>query len=266
MSTSSIGERAAELLHRLEGEAHLWLMGLDNWRPALAEPLLNDEESLRARKLRHPDAQKNFMAGRALIRSTLSRYADVEPASWTFRSTRLGRPEIATPQSRLRFNLAHTPGLAACVVTSDAACGVDVEWLERPLRPLRIAKHSFAPQEFKDLATRQGAELRGRFFDYWTLKEAYYKARGSGIPFRLTGARFSLEGEAGIRFEPASSEKTHAREWQFGLWRPLASHVLAVAVQTGGASHLDVRCFRSAESEVEEVQLVCDRSTERAGR
>ncbi len=207
--------------------------------------MLSADETDRIRTIRHPDAQMAFVAGRSLLRVALSHYHDVEPTAWEFAASRLGRPELSAPVplARLRFNLTHTRGLAACVVTSTADCGIDVEQLERPLKPLRIAEHSFAAEELHDLENRTDGEVRERFFTYWTLKEAYYKARGSGIPFRMTGARFELESPARIAFAPTVEEDAMAGEWQFALTRPTAAHVMAVALRPGTDRRFAIRCF-----------------------
>ncbi|MFQ5525053.1 MAG: 4'-phosphopantetheinyl transferase family protein [Thermoanaerobaculia bacterium] len=242
MFQSSIGERRGELRALLTREAHVWISELEAWRRA---PLLTPAEDARARRLRHPDAQASFVAGRSLIRFALSQYAEIEPAAWEFGAGRQGRPEITgpAPVPRLRFNLSHTRGLAACVVTAEADCGVDVECLERPLRPLRIAEHSFAPEEFEDLERQASEDLRERFFSYWTLKESYYKARGSGIPFRMTGARFGLDESGGVDFQPIENEHTAGPDWQFALYRPTGEHVMAIALAPGPDRRLEIRVF-----------------------
>ena len=248
MIKSSIGEQPEGLRSRLESEAHVWLCELEPWRDF---PLLIGEEKDRARTLRHPDAQTSFIAGRSLLRFVLSHYSELEPSDWSFTSSRVGRPEITGPEpvATLRFNLTHTRGLAALVVTRTADCGIDVEQLDRPLKPLRIAEHSFAPEEFRDLEAQAPAALKERFFSYWTLKESYYKATGSGIPFRMTGARFDLTGETRIAFEPSEDEGARASDWQFGLHRPTDEHVLAIALASGPERHLDLRSFSSLGSE-----------------
>lgn len=247
MHESSIGEPSEALRADLTRSAHVWISDLEVWRRS---PVLSPDEAERVRKLRHPEAQKSFVAGRSLLRFALSHYEGVEPTAWEFSSSKLGRPEISAPGSiaRLRFNISHTRGLAACVVTETADCGIDVEELERPLRPLRIAEHSFATEEFDDLADRGADEIRERFFSYWTLKEAYYKARGSGIPFRMTGARFELDSPTRIEFLPADEEDTAASAWQFALVRPTAAHVMAVALRSGADRHFPLRCFSHREA------------------
>lgn len=253
MIQTSIGERPAELRASLSREAHLWLSAPEAWTAKALEALLTPDELKRARTLRHPQAQQNFLAGRALVRSALSRYVDLPPSAWSFEAGRLGRPEIVGPQPvpELRFNLSHTGGLAACVVTTTADCGVDVEEIERRLRPLRIAEHSFAPEEFADLESGPTARLRERFFSYWTLKEAYYKSRGSGIPFRLGGARFELTETGRADFLPAEDEGVQAEDWQFWLFRPTPAHLLAVAIDAGSGPRLELRCFERPSTPVD---------------
>lgn len=250
-SDSSIGERPNELRARLASQAHLWICGPEDWSDELLEELLAPHELERARTFRHPVAQRNYLGGRALVRTALSHYGGSPPANWRFSSGRFGRPEITGPGPRraLRFNLSHTEGLAACVVTAEVDCGVDVEKLDRRLRPLRIAEHSFATEEFQDLEGRSERQLRERFFSYWTLKEAYYKARGSGIPIRLKGARFRMVEDNRLVFEPAASEGIDASGWQFDLLRPGSEHVLAVALEAGAGAELELACFAMSEAD-----------------
>jgi 4'-phosphopantetheinyl transferase len=267
---SSIGERPDELRESLSSQAHLWISDVDIWTRDTTAKLLTTEELTRARTLRHPAAQQYYLAGRALVRSVLSHYAELEPSTWSFSASRFGRPEITGPLPipKLRFNLTHTRGLAACVVTAAADCGIDVEELERPLKPLRIAEHSFSPEEFGDLEHRPLPELRERFFSYWTLKEAYYKARGSGIPFRLGGARFELTDEHRVVFTPDDDEETRAENWQFALFKPTSGHVLAVALEPGAESRLELRCFGNSvdgsATAFSQLGLLAERSTETA--
>lgn len=267
MIQSSIGHPPAELRSGLSSEVHLWISKPRSWDRDTVERLLTAGELERARTLRHPIAQQNFLAGRALVRTVLSNYIDADPTTWSFEATRFGRPEITGPQPipKLRFNLSHTKGLAACVVTATADCGVDVEETDRPLRPLRIAEHSFAKEEFEDLERRGATGLRERFFSYWTLKEAYYKARGSGIPFRLGGARFDLGERGAVAFEPSPDEGVEAAAWQFWLFRPTGEHLLAVALEAGAGTGLVPRGFESSAegspTQFSPRALVTERST-----
>ena len=104
----------------------------------------------------------------------------------------------------LRFNLSHTDGLIACAVTIGREVGVDVEHIQRRLTH-DVAGRFFAPREVDDLKALPEDEQQRVFFDYWTLKEAYIKARGFGLALPLGDFAFTLAPPAPpqIAFEPA---------------------------------------------------------------
>lgn len=233
---------------RLQGEVHIWIRRLAGSPPPERLDGLSDAERRRADDIRHPRVREHFVAGRLLARHALSHYADVEPPDWFFEVTPDGRPEIASPQTSLplRFNLSHTDGLVACVVTDGADCGVDLEDLDRRIEMMRIAVHSFHPEEVKTLEALETGDLSRRFFALWTLKEAYLKAVGSGIRLRLDAVRFHIHQNGTIEHWISGADRSLNQEWQFALFAPDAAHHLAVAVRAGEHSGYGYRCWEVA--------------------
>jgi 4'-phosphopantetheinyl transferase len=160
----------------------------------------------------------------------LSAYADVDPAEWRFVRNECGRPEpMWNGKPPVRCNLSKTNGLVACVVTRDAEAGIDVEDIRRIDDPMELAGYAFSSAELADLKSLAADEQRTRFFEYWTLKEAYLKARGVGLSEPLDRFSFGVEGRTGqIRL---TADSKPAIDWQFRLSRPLPDHVMAVAVR-----------------------------------
>jgi 4'-phosphopantetheinyl transferase len=224
-----------DFLRSLELEVHLWLTRpddvADSGQLALCRAMLSDDERARLERLRREPDRRAFLVAHALVRSTLSRYAEVPPHDWTFATNRWGRPEIAGPGggAALRFSLSHTSGLVACAVALDCDCGVDVESSDRRGDLRGVARRVLAPNELADLESRTDGERHDRFLAYWTLKEAYVKARGLGLSLPLRQFSFSLLEEH-IRIEFAVPDEDAAHSWQFSLLRPTPRHVLAVAV------------------------------------
>ncbi|QQP93684.1 4'-phosphopantetheinyl transferase superfamily protein (plasmid) [Skermanella sp. TT6] len=198
--------------------------------------LLAPEEMERYRRYLNDRARHEYLVTRALVRTVLSRYADVPPAAWRFRSNAHGRPEIAGPAlpgrdlSGLRFNLSNTNGLVACAVAAGCEIGIDVENLERAGDVRELADRFLAPAEAADLRSLPPAGRSLRFFTYWTLKEAYVKARGLGLSIPLDGFALDLADPARIRiaFEPGLDDA--AARWSFATFRPTGNHLMAVAV------------------------------------
>jgi 4'-phosphopantetheinyl transferase len=189
--------------------------------------------------------RRRFLLTRALVRTMLSRYAAVAPAEWAFITNDHGRPEILDrPRGvpDLRFNLSHTEGLIACAVTIGREVGVDVEHVDRRLMH-DIAGRFFAPREVTDLKALPDSEQPRAFFDYWTLKEAYIKARGFGLALPLADFAFTLAPPAPprIAFEPGLDDDPET--WQFAQAWPTPHHRLALAVRRKGAD-LPVRIRR----------------------
>ena len=124
-----------------------------------------------------------------------------------------GRPEILDRPAGvpdLRFNLSHTDGLIACAVTIGREVGVDVEHVGRRLTH-DIAGRFFAPREVADLKSLPVAEQPRVFFDYWTLKEAYIKARGFGLALPLGDFAFRPRAAGARRPSPSSRRCTTIR-------------------------------------------------------
>ncbi|RMG12080.1 MAG: 4'-phosphopantetheinyl transferase superfamily protein, partial [Deltaproteobacteria bacterium] len=140
--------------------------------------LLAPEEAARRARLRHPASRSEYTAARALVRTALSLHAPlVSPAQWRIEADPRGRPRIVSPGTALDFNLAHTRGLVCCLIFTGRRAGIDVEWMDRPGDLRRVARRFFSPDEVADLERqREPSAFRRRFFDYWTLKEAWLKA------------------------------------------------------------------------------------------
>lgn len=180
---------------------------------------------------------------RALLRETLSRYAPVRPEAWEFSLGSHGKPAIAGPAGlRLRFNLSHTGGLVACALTLDDDIGVDLEDMTRELDPLELAEHVFSREEITALRALAPDAQRRRFFESWTLKEAYLKARGLGLALDPQSVSFDLYegGHARARF-PREMEDSPS-SWSFAVLNTHSEHVLAIATRNGGRPAI-VRTF-----------------------
>ncbi len=224
------------------GEIHLWLtfpdeIGDESLFKAYNN-LMTSEERTRGRRFRFARHQRQFAVTRALVRTTLSRYSNIEPQQWRFDKNQYGRPYIKTYQNSpgLRFNLSHTKGLIVCALSQDTpnekcVIGVDVENIERRGATIEIAERFFSDRESADLLNVTEKARRSRFFDYWTLKEAYIKACGMGLTIPLKQFSFHIMHPAPISISFAPELKDDPRCWQFWLLKPTKRHRLALSVR-----------------------------------
>jgi 4'-phosphopantetheinyl transferase len=197
-----------------------------------AHALLDEVEAERAGRFAFDRDRVQYIFAHGLLRLTLAGYLDVDPPALRFVARANGRPELAsaTGLPPLRFNLSHTDGLVACVITGTPECGVDVESLSRvDYRDLVSAV--LAPSEVAELAGLPEERRADRFLQIWTLKEAYVKGRGLGLALPLREIAFSDRGGAPECLGLSLGDD--GRGWRFWSGRPTASHRAAVALRTG---------------------------------
>ncbi len=219
-----------------EGHVHLWHVFCDavGDRQLLGRyyELLSEDERQRQRRFVFARDRHQFLVSHALVRTVLSNYTGHDPRAWVFHTNAYGKPEIALPAGLpLRFNLSHTAGLATCAVTAGHEVGVDVEDLERGRQSLQVARRFFAPAELAVLEQWPPERQPVGFFQFWTLKEAYVKARGMGLSIPLQDFAFSLAPDRPPAISFSARCADHSRAWQFARIRLGGPHQIAVAVR-----------------------------------
>jgi 4'-phosphopantetheinyl transferase len=222
----------------LETEAHLWIARPGEIRdPELLlayDALLNAEERQKVARYRFEKDRHMSLVTRALVRTVLSRYADVLPGDWRFVLNAYGRPEIQEPEEErsLRFNLSHTEGLVVCLVSRGREVGVDVEDRLRGGELLDVADRFFSPFEVKALRSLPPEEQLDRFFLYWTLKESYIKARGMGLAISLSAFSFDLDSPGrGIRILFDPSLEDDPGRWRFSAMSYGRRYAIAAGIE-----------------------------------
>jgi 4'-phosphopantetheinyl transferase len=170
------------------------------------------------------------------VRTVLSRYGTSRPADWRFTRNAHGRPEL-DPPGHLRFNLSNSPGLVGCAVALHEV-GLDLEPHARAEAILRLAGRVFSDEERRALAALPESARAGRALSLWTLKEAYLKARGTGISLPLQEITFAPAAPTPIAMTLGPSLGDDPARWHFRLLDH-AGHRVALA--TGAALRLRAR-------------------------
>ncbi len=230
-------------------EAHIWYVRPESVKDGkLLEAynrLLTDDERIRMNRFIYPVDRHDYLVTRALIRATLSRYASIGPEQWRFGANQLGRPMIIEPRdSRLSFNISHTSGLVACIVALRQQIGIDVEYWRSIPDLLDLAERYFSPTEVAALRLSQDEDRLKRFLEYWTLKEAYTKARGLGLSVPLSQFSFDIDGEA-VQIFFGSGISDLPQSWQFSLRWLRRRHVVAVALRSDTAEKVTTSVWKT---------------------
>jgi 4'-phosphopantetheinyl transferase len=131
------------------------------------------------------------------------------------------------------------------LISKNRAVGIDVECLPYRGPCLDIAERFFSPTEVSTLHSLPSSYQPSEFIKYWTLKESYVKARGTGLSISLGDFFFQIhenpKGRIDVCFAPALND--HSERWQFDLHSIGDQYVVATAIERHSAEILYVlRC------------------------
>ena len=166
---------------------------------------------------RQPDRCRS-LAAELLLRRAL-KDCGLQPP-FAFRLSPAGKPYLPDAP---RFSLSHSGVHVLCAV-SEREVGCDVERI-RPVSP-KLAERFFCPEEAAEIAAAPTEEARLRsFFRFWTLKESYVKALGTGMRLPFRSFRLRLEPA------PALVSPQDAGRFAFREFTALPGYCCALAVE-----------------------------------
>ena len=213
------------------GEVHLWLADLDQPAGAGAdwEQLLSVAERDRAARFRFAIDRQRFIVRRAMLRQLVAGYVGQPAAALEFTTNSFGKPQLATAGAagNLQFNLSGAAGCALYGFTRNNALGVDLAHHRTEFDWREIVAHFFHPNEAAHIRQLPPPEQAREFYQLWTLKEAFVKARGVGLTDPLAQADFT----ALLRNAPEPFTDGAGRRWRWISWEPTATAAAALAVE-----------------------------------
>jgi 4'-phosphopantetheinyl transferase len=214
--------------------------------------VLDTEEQARAFRFVRESDRRQFIAAHTLLRAMLRRYGDQDSRAWRFVTGPNGKPSVHPDHGvpRLHFNISHAPGAVACGLVLDHPIGVDIEDRGRPGSHLHLADHYFAPSEVAQLRAEESGAQNALFFLFWTLKEAYIKATGTGLATPLDQFAF-LRNPIRIQFGPELADDPAA--WQFHSLTPTARHTLSLAIRHHGTGDVATMSREVGHREIEQL-------------
>lgn len=178
-------------------DVDIYSVELDAAQPAGAHPagaqpeaarIVSPEELARARAFFFERDRRRYLHCRARLREILSAYVGRAPERIEFRVNAFGKPST----SRVFFNVSHSHDLALIAVSRTREVGIDVERIDAKFMRDNIPERFFSPSETAALRALPAAQRLQAFFDCWTRKEAYVKARGVGLSLALSSFDVTL--------------------------------------------------------------------------
>ncbi len=205
--------------------------------------MLSDAERKKAERFRTQKLATRFVASHAMLRKALGACLQESPADLKISTDTKGRPYLLDHPD-IDFNLSHTNGLSVAAICHDII-GVDVERLRDNIDAKAVSRKVLSARERESIRSGVPAS-KTPFFDYWTIKEAYAKAVGTGLRIDFSTIDVSLGEALSVNLEGVLDDQKH---WTFQLYRWL-DYRLAVAVRRTGSKPLAIR-FIEVNSDLE---------------
>lgn len=216
-------------------EIHVWRAALNLPEVAIERlcGFLASDELDRMKRYSTSTARARFVAGRGILRAILSRYIGISPEQIRFGYGFYGKPFLALPQpdeaQSFNFNLSHSSDLALIAVARSRKVGVDVERLQPELAYERLARRFFTHSEQHSIFAKPPGLQLYAFYQIWTLKEAFLKAKGDGLSQSLEKFGVDLRSRQDVN----SVGQTHTQfmeGWSLLPLSPGSSYVASLAI------------------------------------
>jgi 4'-phosphopantetheinyl transferase len=198
-ASSNAAEQLCETLNEVISlpydEVHVWRAILDQPQSRVSSffRTLAQDEKERAARFYFQKDREHFIVARGVLRAILSSYLKADPDELRFGYSSYGKPFVVSDNcGDLRFNLSHSHGLALFAVACGRELGIDVERMRTEVIEQQIAERFFSPCEVAALRALPACRQVEAFFNCWTRKEAYIKARGEGLSLPLDKFDVSL--------------------------------------------------------------------------
>ena len=181
------------------------------------ESILSKNELEDIKRYKNKNALRTTLITRAISRLVLAQYTTEQAPQLNFERNRYGKPELINNEANLRFNISHNNELIIIAICIKDDIGCDIE---NPLRKVKIeplSRRYFSKQEHTELCKLTSKTQQQRFFEMWTLKEAFVKATGIGISLGLNTFYFeksASENDINIKFND-NYPLDQNQPWQF---------------------------------------------------
>jgi 4'-phosphopantetheinyl transferase len=214
-------------------EVHVWKINLK--APGLSDnrEVLSNDERVRASRFRFHTDSDRFIAARSSQRTILARYLWTQPAELKFEVNSFGKPHLAGGPDKLglRFNLSHSHDMALLAVARNRDVGVDLEFRRSDFATDEVAQRFFSRSEVNRLGAIAPEHKTEAFFNCWTRKEAYIKARGEGLSFPLDQFDVSFASDAPPALLGNRRDATEVSRWSFEELSPANGYAAALTVE-----------------------------------
>jgi 4'-phosphopantetheinyl transferase len=212
-------------------KVRIWSTNLDQVEfSAASNRVFSNDEMTRAARFRFERDRRRFLAARFCLRHILATCAGADPAELDFSYSAHGKPALAKPASNFFFNISHSHHLALFVVTTGVEVGVDIEKIREDVETAQLATRFFSTREVAEFRALPPHQRVPAFFRIWTCKEAFLKAKGSGLLLPLDSFDVEVTMSEPARLLATRPDPGEADRWSVAALDVAPGYAAAVVV------------------------------------
>ncbi len=155
--------------------------------------------------------RRQFTVTRSVLRRLLGAALERDPKSLSFLYGQDGKPSLTGGE--LAFNVSHSHGRALVAIAAGGTLGVDLEEVRDEVRYERLGERYFSEPERAVLRALPPEEKAAAFFRCWARKEAWLKAKGTGLRLALAGFDVTLAPGEPARLLATRFDDEEASRW-----------------------------------------------------
>ncbi len=235
---------APDVLDLADDEVHVWQVSLTRGPEEEAQfrGLLTADEVERAARFHFEKDRSAFIARRGILRLLVGRYMARQPFRESFELNAYGKPSLPSAANGidLRFNVSFSHSVALMGVTRGRDVGVDIEWIRPDMDYCSIAESFFSLHERYALRSLSDSDRAAGFFACWARKEAYIKARGTGLSMPLDQFDVTVSPDQPPLLLATRDDPLEATRWSLETLYSGPDYAAALAIEGHG---LRVSCW-----------------------
>jgi phosphopantetheinyl transferase len=159
-----------------------WIAEAPKQQPDLLADILSEDERARGRQFHRQTLREQHVVAHALKRLCIAKWLDgQDPRELRFVTQASGKPMLL--DAPLDFNISHSGGVCAVVLSSQGPCGVDIETHDAGRYLSSALLKTMTEKEQEHILAAN--DFYAAFVERWVVKEAYAKLTSLGLAERF---------------------------------------------------------------------------------
>ena len=165
----------------LSNQIHIWVVFWKDIELFIESQLscLNEKEVKKSKAYHNSDDRWRYLCGKILCKLLIAEYLGLDKKSIDFSIDCYGKPHFCNDESEnIFFNISHSDDIVLLAFSRDNELGVDIEKIRKIDDYNELANNFFSCEEQQHIRKNNSIDV---FYEIWSQKEAYLKAKGIGI-------------------------------------------------------------------------------------